>query len=425
MPVRETFGLVPPASEFLLYLLFVPFAAAFVVGLYRRLRASTLRRRIAGGPGGFVGAIRRFARYALLQGRVAERARGWPHLAIFFGFLALLLATTVVALDWDIARPLGGRILAGTRYLYFEVLADAFGAAFVIGLATALAWRAAKLRRAGPDQRRMQWQFFLLIGGLLYMGVTGFLLESLRLVIDPVPWAGWSFIGMRLAHLLTYFCVGPGAKPFYVALWWSHALVAFTLIASLPYSAFLHAVAAPLNLMALPGRPRLEPSTPFDLRELEAGGNFDVKVGAVSIADLDPDLRFALNACTNCGRCDSVCPAVATGTALSPRRLVQTLRGNVMRKDWTLDLLATDAVSPDELWACTTCAACVEACPVFIRPVDYILPFRRELVSRQVFGRRQRELLDNLGRSANPYGLGTTPRSRLTDGLRAAPDPAA
>ena len=418
MPLRETFGLVPPWSELVLYLLFVPFAVIFAVGLWRRLIGSGLCRAIVGGPGGSAGAIGRLVGYALLQRRVAQRPRGWPHLAIFSGFLVLLFATAVVAIDWDIARPLGFRVLAGTRYLYFEAFVEALGLVFVVGLLAALVWRLVKLRQVGRDQRGIQRQFLLLIGGLLYMAVTGFLLESLRLVIHPVPWADWSFVGVRLAAVLPLLGVGPIAQPFYIVLWWSHAIVAFSLIASLPYTAFLHAAAAPLNLMAQPGRPRRELSTPFDLREVLKSGNFDVKVGAARLADLEPELRFALQACTNCGRCDDVCPAKAMGTALSPRRLVQTLRAKALDGDATEDLLAVGAVAPAELWACTTCAACVEACPVFIRPVDYIIPFRRELVSRQLLEKRQAEFLANLGRSNNPYGLPAEPRNQLAAELR-------
>jgi heterodisulfide reductase subunit C len=420
MPARDTFGLVPPGSELALYLLFVPFAVLFAVGLWRRLIGSGLCRAMVDGHGGIAGAIGRLARYGLLQSRVAQRPRGWPHLAIFSGFLVLLFATTVVAIDWDIARPVGFRVLAGARYLYFEAFVEALGLVFVVGLLAALAWRLAKLRQTGPDQRRIQYQYLLLIAALLYMGITGFLLESLRLVIHPVPWAGWSFIGAWLAAALSSLGVGPIAEPFYVVLWWSHAFIAFSLIASLPYTTFLHAAAAPLNLMAQPGRPRTQLSTPFDLREVMKSGNFDVKVGAVSLADLEPELRFAVQACTNCGRCDDVCPAMTMGTPLSPRRLVQTLRAKALGGDATEDLLAARAVTPAELWACTTCAACVEACPVFIRPVDYIVPFRRALVGQQLLDKRQAELLANLGRSNNPYGLPAERRNQLAAELRSA-----
>lgn len=207
--------------------------------------------------------------------------------------------------------------------------------------------------------------------------------------------------------------LGHTGELIYVILWWTHAFVAFTIIAALPYTAFLHSITAPLNLMVHPGRPKLELDTPFDLREIEASGNFDVKVGAATLAELSHAQRFALMACTNCGRCDSVCPAVASGTALSPRQLVQSLRAKQFAGDTKTDLLDAGTVSAGALWACTTCGACVEACPVFIRPVDYIVPFRRELVTRQQIDKRQTEFLGNLGRSFNPYGLPPANRSRL------------
>ena len=417
MPARETFGLVPPGSEIGLYLLFAPFALAFAFALRRRLRDSELVAAITASPGGVAGACGRLLRYALLQRRVVQRRRGWPHAAIFYGFLVLLAATTIVAIDWDIARPFGLRILTGTRYLVFEAFADAFGAIFIAGLIAALVWRLARLRATGRDQRGMQMQFVLLICALVYMGLTGFVLEGLRLVIRPVAWGEWSFVGERVAAALAAMGVGPSAQPFYVGLWWSHALVAFSLIASIPYTAFLHAAAAPLNVMAMPGRPRLELTTPFDLRQLLESGDFDVKIGATSLADLDPDARFALQACTNCGRCDGVCPAVATGTALSPRRLVQTLRARLLNGEAARDLLTGGDVTANALWACTTCAACVEACPVLIRPVDYIVPFRRELVARQQVDRRQAALLANLGNSGNPYGLPPGRRDQLATAL--------
>jgi heterodisulfide reductase subunit C len=264
----------------------------------------------------------------------------------------------------------------------------------------------------------MQWQLVLLIVGLLFMGMTGFILEGLRLALRPVPGADWSFIGNSLVGPLHALGLEERGETIYLALWWSHAVVAFTLIAALPYSVFLHSVAAPLNLMVHPGRPEPALDAPFDLREIEASGNFDVKVGASTLADLNEAQRFALMACTDCERCDSVCPAFVSGTALSPRQLVQGLRGMQMAGDSRTDLFDSGAVSAPALWACTTCGACVQACPVFIRPVDYIVPFRRELVTRQQIDKRQIEFLGNLGRSFNPYGLPPANRARLAAELK-------
>lgn len=219
MPSRPTFDLVPQGTDVLMYLVFAPFAVAFCVGLYLRLRASGLTRLVAAGPGGIAGGLQRLLVFGLLQRRVAGRPRGWPHVGIFYGFLTLLFGTTVVALDWDVLRPLGVRILSGSRYLYFEALLDALGLVFVISLIAALVWRLVRLRSTGPDQRRMQWQFVLLIVGLLYMGMTGFILEGLRLTLRPVPWADWSFIGNRLADPLHALGLELRGETIYLALW--------------------------------------------------------------------------------------------------------------------------------------------------------------------------------------------------------------
>jgi heterodisulfide reductase subunit C len=420
MPVRDTFGLVPAWAEPVLYIVFIPFAAVFVYGVWRRFAGIGLLRLARAGAGGGLGAVTRLVREGLLQRKVAQRSRGWPHLAIFYGFLTLLFGTTVVAIDWDLLRPFGVRLLQGMPYLYLETLLDWLGAVFVLGLVVALVWRLRRLPGTSPDQRRVQWQFVALIAALLYLGVTGFVLEGLRLLIHPVPWANWSFLGARTADLIAPLLSVEQARSVYLALWWSHALVAFAVIATLPYTVSLHWLGAPLNILAQAGRPRLALSAPFDLRELLESGSFDVKVGAAKLTELAPEERLALAACTNCGRCDDACPAFTTGTALSPRRLVQTLRSVQLAGETDADLLGDGRVTPPELWACTTCAACVEACPVLIRPVDYIVPFRRELVSRQNLEKRQTELLANLGRSFNPYGLPASRRSELAGELTVA-----
>lgn len=415
MPIRETLTLMPSDTSSIMYAVMMPFAIVFFYGLYLRLRSSNVLELIAKGSGGWLGAVKRLTIYALGQRRVAEKPRGWPHLGIFYGFLALLVGTTLVATDWDLLRPLGFRLLSGTRYLVFEIVLDLFGAFFVVGLVAALFSRLQRMFKAGAEQRRIQLQFVCLIVGLLYMGITGFFLEGLRLTLNPVAWAQWNIVGVHVAQLIAWLGLDAHAALVYPTLWWSHAVVAFSLIAFLPFTVFLHSVSAPLNVMVYSGAPRTELPTPFDLREVIESGNYDVKSGAMSLSDLEQVQRFALLACTNCGRCEDACPAFAIGTELSPRRLVQKLRWKLLADDIETDLLTEGDLSSGELWACTTCAACVPACPVFIRPVDYIVPFRRELVSRQQLDKRQTELLGNLGLASNPYGMPPSNRTRLAE----------
>ena len=350
----------------------------------------------------------------LLQRRVARERRGWPHLGIFFSYGVLTVGTLLVALDWDILRPLGRRLLRGEFYLGYEAVMDFFGLVFLGSALVALVWR---IRRRRIGSRAIQVQYLALLGAFAYMGLTGFLLEGLRLTLHPVPWGDWSFVGARVADsLLRPLGIEAIGPPIYTALWWSHAIVAFALIAVIPFSIFVHAVSAPLNVLVSPGRPRPDLPAPFDLRELMESGDFDVKVGASTLADLGAGTQLSLIACTNCGRCDEVCPATITGAALSPRRLVQNLREATIAGRTTVDLLA-GTVDPAEIWACTTCAACVEACPVSIRPAELSIPFRRELVARQQIDAQQAEMLANLGRSSNPYGAAIGDRGALAGEL--------
>jgi len=416
-PSRQTFGLLPEGTDVLMYIVFTPFAIVFVVGLFQRFRGSAIAQLVVAGPGGVRGGVKRLLTMGLMQDRVRRRPRGWPHLCIFYGFLTLLTGTTIVAVDWDLMRPMGRRLLVGTTYLRLEAILDAMGLVFVVGLAVALTWRLIRWRNTSADQSRVQWQFVLFIAGLLYLGTTGFVLEGLRLTLRPVPWAEWSFVGEGVAALLRPWVSTEAATLVYLALWWSHAIVAFSLIAAIPYTVSLHTLAAPLNMLAHPGVPARELSTPFDLREVEASGNFDVKAGASTLIDLTKAQRLALLACTNCGRCESVCPAVSSGTALSPRNLVQALRREQMTARDDKMLIESGVISSEALWACPTCGACVQECPVLIRPVDYIIPFRRELVAQQKIDKRQNELIGNLSRSGNPYGLPALNRTQLADDL--------
>jgi len=413
MPSRETFVLLPAVTPLLMYVVFVPFALAFLLGFIRLLRPLDIQALVRNAPGWPAAALKHFVVDVFLQRRVARERRGWPHLGIFFSYCVLTLGTLLVALDWDILRPLGRRLLQGAFYLGYEAVMDFFGLVFLGSALVALVWRVR--RRIGS--RGIQVQYLALLGGFVYMGLTGFLLEGLRLTLHPVPWGDWSFVGARVADSilrpLGIDAIGPAI---YTALWWSHAIVAFGLIAAIPFSIFVHAVSAPLNVLVSPGRPRPDLPAPFDLRELMESGDFDVKVGASTLVDLGASPRLSLIACTNCGRCDEVCPATITGAALSPRRLVQNLREAAVAGRTTVDLLA-GTVDPAEIWACTTCAACVEACPVSIRPAELSIPFRRELVARQQIDAQQAEMLANLGRSSNPYGAAIGDRGALAGEL--------
>ena len=115
--------------------------------------------------------------------------------------------------------------------------------------------------------------------------------------------------------------------------------------------------------------------------------------GASDIKDFTWKQLIDFDACTNCGRCQDQCPAWASGKPLSPRKIIQDLRGYMEQRAPVLLSVGADApapevsmvehVSEDVLWSCTTCRACMEACPVFIEHIDSIVDMRRYLVMEE------------------------------------------
>ena len=117
------------------------------------------------------------------------------------------------------------------------------------------------------------------------------------------------------------------------------------------------------------------------------------KFGASDVTDLNWVQLMNAFTCTECGRCTSVCPANQTGKELSPRAIMMKTRDRVEEVGKNIDLngtfkddqkeLLNDYISPEELWACTSCNACVEECPVNIDPLSIIMDMRRYLVMEQ------------------------------------------
>ncbi|MCS6785380.1 MAG: hypothetical protein NZ581_09355, partial [Candidatus Caldarchaeum sp.] len=134
-PIRETYALMPEGTDFLMYLVLLPFALVFVYGVVSRLRGIGVRNLGELLSNVFSG-LSHMARYGLLQRKVvAEKLAGAMHLLIYSGIIALFIGTTLVFVDYDILRLLGLRILRGDFYLLYEFALDVMGLALLGGLA--------------------------------------------------------------------------------------------------------------------------------------------------------------------------------------------------------------------------------------------------------------------------------------------------
>jgi Fe-S oxidoreductase/nitrate reductase gamma subunit len=360
------------------------------VGLHRRVRLWRLGRpeaRFDRLPERLAGLAREVLGHARL---LRVRDAGAMHALIFYGFAALVVATGLIALqDWT-----GVRFLQGEFYLWYSLLSDGFGILGIAGLALAL-WRRTLRRPAHLPNRPGDLLALLL---LLLLFLQGFLLEGARIAVTELrqqpELARWSPGGLAVAWL--FQGLGPDAlRALHRTGWWLHAATAFGFIGWLAFGKLDHLFFGTLSVffrdLGPSGRlshPDLEAALDADPHALDAPG-----VGRIE--DLGWRALLSLDACTQCGRCEAVCPATLAGTPLSPRRLVADLREELHRVgpaiatggDTTArpPLVGPAAAGPapvldEELWACRTCGACQHACPVRVEHVPAIVGMRRRLV---------------------------------------------
>jgi len=365
----------------------------------------------------------RTLRLTFLQDRIRARsASGWLHLSIFWGILVLASGSLTILIDTYLLQPRGIRLARGVPYQLFQGALDLFGLVLIAGILIALCRRI----WSQPESTRRGRRSVLILAALLFLSCSGFVLEALRIRMErgAEPWA---FVGGLLATFLpaTLESAGGGLQ-LYQLVWWCHVVVAFGLLAAIPYTPLRHVLTAPLNILLSSSiaEPYGKLRTPFDLKRLMQESRFDVKVGADSIADLGWRRRLALLACADFGGCQDVCPAHATGTALSPMRLIERLRQETAaggRDHRAAADLFDRVVSPDEVWACTLCGACTQACPALVDPLSVIVELRRGRVQRQKLSPDQNQLLASLSASGNPYGLPRNERAELPRQLGVAP----
>lgn len=222
--------------------------------------------------------------------------------------------------------------------------------------------------------------------------------ESYGFVLSSI-YGTFVFGGMELDTLHMFERIG----------WWGHILTVFAFIVYLPYSKHLHIFFAFPNTFYTKLKPKgqftnmesvtnevklmLDPNAdPYAVPEVDPNA-VPQKFGAQDVQDLTWINILNAYTCTECGRCTSECPANMTGKKLSPRKIMMDVRdraeeiGNGIRKEgekWTDGKsLLGDYITEEEIWACTSCNACVQACPVNIDPLEIIMELRRYLVMEE------------------------------------------
>ncbi len=413
----------------LMYLLLVPTVVVAGYGLWWRIRLWRCGRPVArlDRPAERFGLV---LRHALLQMRTARQLyAGGFHLMIFTGFVILAIATTVVMLDFDFHTD----IMKGSFYLVFQsLIVDLFGGLVLVGvgLAAVRRWVHRPKQLVYTDQA--SWLLVLIFA----IALTGFLVEGWRIAATRDPWAEWSPIGNLVASVSVPLMSDEALRAAHLTGWWIHLLLVYGFIAWAPWTKLAHVVTAPLAIFAgnLDGYGR-------DLKPIDFES--EAPLGVASLEQLSWKDLLDLDACTECGRCTAVCPANAVGKALSPRDIVLDLRtlmhskGNELMATPGLDseedpripvIDGSTAVAPEALFECTTCAACLEACPVYIEQLPKIVDTRRFLVMEEAdYPQTMADAITSLEQRGHPFpgaqfsrvdwaeGLGISVLSELDD----------
>ena len=241
----------------------------------------------------------------------------------------------------------------------------------------------------------------------------------------PLAASPWAFASKIVASWL--HPLGTGVNSVLEAIFLiANVAVISGFLVFVSYSKHLHIFFAPVNI-GVSRRPRalggLDKTPDMDMDNVSE----DTVFGAGKMEDFTWKQMLDFSTCTECGRCQSVCPAWTTGKPLSPKLLIMGLRDNMFASadrllsggsNTDVATLVPTTIDPDVLWSCTTCGSCVEQCPVDIEHVDAIIDMRRyEVMMESRFPTEAALLLRNMENQGDPWGLGSSQRTKWLDAL--------
>jgi Fe-S oxidoreductase len=321
--------------------------------------------------------------------------RGLGHALIFWGFLAITYGSADLLL-----AGLFGRHLPLTDTGVYAWTLDIFAVAVLVAVVVAVA------RRAFVRPPRMH----IAAEGYLILGLIAFLMLTLLVFESAGVAAGRLETGVTtppLAGFLRDVFPGDSSAAVFAGAWWAHVVTILAFAAYLPRTKHLHIVTTLPNVYFRSSRPRGALQLIDDIESKET-------FGAANIRDFSWKQLLDGYTCTECGRCSESCPALATGKTLDPQKIVLDIRDQLLREGPKLLANAKAGTTPpahwvetkpEELWACTTCAACVEACPVTIEHIDKIVDMRRSLTLMEGAAPPEAQrAMTNIERAGNPWG---------------------
>ena len=388
--------------------------------------------------------LRLTLRYAIGQARMPRyRGAGVAHILIFAGFLVLLLRSLILWARGFVDRPSFGYWLFddGTPLgNVYASLKDVFVVLVIVGVLVFVYYRVVKrlsrMTLSGEGLLILGIIFTMMVADLVYDGASINLAARARPVVtgesaadlDDLAPGRVSFNGWEPAGSVAAFaCAGlsdPALRVVAHAGFWLHSGLVLLFLNLLPYSKHFHIITAVPNVflqdLGPPGR--LPPIT-----DLEGKVEREETLGIARIEQFSWKSLLDMYTCTECGRCSDNCPATRTGKRLSPKHFMVDLRDHLYgrQQEFTaagaapakIDVVGA-VIAPEVVWACTSCRACEEECPVFITYVDKFIDLRRYLVQEKgEFPNDLQTAFRGLENAGNPWGLPAEDRLVWAAGL--------
>ena len=429
---RETFWTIGPVGKAAFYWLAAVAILVFLYGVYARFAAyarggADPRDRLSDLPERVVTATKTvLTNENQFDGDVYT---GVMHTFVLWGFLVLLVATTILGFDIDVYRPIAGESFwVGDFYLAYQFVVDAFGLLFVVGVGMAIA-RRYRAREGKLWGKHTSFEDDAFVWTLFALGVGGFVVQALGIVGQPARADETvSFIGMAMAGGMEAAGLTPGgAATVYGVVWWSHSLLAFAFIAWIPYAKPFHMISSFANVVARDEQAGARlPNVPADLDH----------TNAESLDDFTWKELMDGDACTKCGRCTDACPADTVGRNLDPRNVILDLKayresvsddpvagsggGNAVATDGgTVPIVADEGgvIDAESMESCMSCMACMDACPVDIEHLTSFTKMNRQLVDEGAVDSNLQGVFQDVMRKGNTFGESQSARGDWADDL--------
>jgi Fe-S oxidoreductase len=347
---------------------------------------------------------------------------GVMHFFIFWGFV--ILFTTIIEAFGAVYQE-GFHIPLIGKWGPLGAIQDFFVIAVLLGILTALVIR--KIQRPGRFRGSHLKEADYILYAIAGIMITILLTRGAEISLGHFPYGTeWTPVSNAAAQIFEQFSVETREALDTIFLWW-HSLIILGFLVYLTYSKHLHIITSGANVLFTSERPKgaLKPMY-LDIEQMSEDDTF----GAAKVTDLSWKALLDGMTCTECGRCQSQCPAWNTGKPLSPKLLIMDIRDEMFDKGpkllaakresdeayakaiEELGPLNPDVIEDEVIWDCTTCGACVQACPVNIEHIDSIVDMRRNLVMGESrFPREMQSALQNLETTGNPWG--SPPQARL------------